>query len=85
MAGSFLLQTDPTPYAGINQLLELLLSGIQKKLGAKLVGLYLNGSLVIGDFDPYISDIDLVAALSSDIDDGEFGELQKMHMTLRRT
>ena len=74
-----MLQADPTPYADINQLLELLLSGIQKILGEKLIGLYLYGSLVIGDFDPNISDIDLVAALSSDIDDKEFGALQKMH------
>ena len=74
-----MLPADPTPYADINQLLELLLSGMQKILGAKLIGLYLYGSLVIGDFDPNISDIDLVAALSSDIDDKEFGALQKMH------
>jgi Aminoglycoside adenylyltransferase, C-terminal domain/Nucleotidyltransferase domain len=74
-----MLPADPTPYADINQLLKLLLSGMQKILGAKLIGLYLYGSLVIGDFDPKISDIDLVAALSSDIDDKEFGALQKMH------
>lgn len=49
-----------TPYANINELLELILSSLQRILGAKLVGLYLNGSLVIGDFDPEISDIDLV-------------------------
>jgi predicted nucleotidyltransferase len=79
MTGGFTLPTDPTPCADINQLLELLLSGIQNILGAKLIGLYLYGSLVIGDFDPNISDIDLVAALSSDIDDKEFGALQKMH------
>ena len=74
-----MLPADPTPYADINQLLELLLSGMQRILSAKLIGLYLYGSLVIGDFDPNISDIDLVAALSSDIDDKEFGALQKMH------
>src|SRR5712692_883918 len=68
-----------TPYASINELLEILLSSIQHILGTKLVGLYLNGSLVIGDFDPDSSDIDLVAALSSDIDEREFEELQKMH------
>jgi predicted nucleotidyltransferase len=79
MIGGFMLQTDPTPYADMNQLLELLLSGMYKVLGAKLIGLYLYGSLVIGDFDPNISDIDLVAALSSDIDDKEFGALQTMH------
>ena len=32
------------------------------------------GSLVIGDFDPNISDIDLVAALSTEVDDREFDE-----------
>jgi len=75
-----MLQTNPTPYADINELLELLLSSMQKILGEKLLGLYLYGSLVIGDFDPTISDIDLVAALASDLDDKEFEELQKMHV-----
>jgi Domain of unknown function (DUF4111)/Nucleotidyltransferase domain len=79
MTGGCMLSVNPTPYADINQLLKLLLSGMQKILGAKLIGLYLYGSLVIGDFDPNISDIDLVAALSSNIDDKEFGTLQKMH------
>jgi predicted nucleotidyltransferase len=74
-----MMQTDPTPYAEINQLLELLLSGIQKILGEKLVGLYLYGSLVTGDFDHGSSDIDLIAALSSGIDDKDFTHLQKMH------
>ncbi len=69
-----------TQYTIVNELLDLLLSSIQSILGAKLVGLYLGGSLVIGDFDPDSSDIDLVAALSSDIDDREFVELQKMHV-----
>lgn len=68
-----------TSYHDINILLDTLLSRMQAILGEKLVGLYLDGSLVIGDFDPYISDIDLVAALSSDIDDREFEELQNMH------
>ena len=75
-----MLQTNPTAYADINELLELLLSSMQKILGKKLVGLYLNGYLVIGDFDLTISDIDLVAALASDLDDKEFEELQKMHV-----
>jgi hypothetical protein len=75
-----MMKTNPTAYADINQLLELLLLSMQKILGEKLVGLYLHGSLVIGDFDPTISDIDLVAALASDIDDKEFEALQKMHV-----
>ena len=75
-----MMQTNPTVYADINQLLEILLLEMQKILGEKLVGLYLHGSLVIGDFDLTISDIDLVAALASDLDDKEFEELQKMHV-----
>jgi predicted nucleotidyltransferase len=71
------MQTNPTAYAGINELLEELLTNTQNILGEKLVGVYLYGSLVIGDFDPTISDIDLVAALTSDLDDEEFAALQK--------
>lgn len=71
---------QPTPYPHINELLERLLSQMQKILGKKLIGLYLYGSLVLGDFDADISDIDLVAALSSDIDEREFEALQKMHI-----
>ncbi len=68
-----------TPYANINEILELLLASHQSILGTNLVGFYLYGSLVLGDFDADISDIDLVAALSSDIDGSEFEALQKMH------
>jgi predicted nucleotidyltransferase len=71
-----------TAYPHIDELLKRILSGIQGILGTKLVGFYLYGSLVIGDFDPGISDIDLVAALSSDIDDREFEALQGMHTAL---
>ncbi len=78
--GIFIMKhTDPTPFADINELLELLLSGMQKILGEKLIGLYLYGSLVTGDFDKESSDIDLLTALSSGIDDRDFKHLQKMH------
>lgn len=68
-----------TSYPDINILLESLLSRIQSILGKKLVGLYLYGSLVTGDFDNGTSDIDLLAALASDLDNKEFEALQKMH------
>jgi len=77
--GIITMQADPTPYTDINELLERLLSGVQAVLGKKLVGLYLYGSLVTGDFDHGSSDIDLVAATSSEIDAKEFEALQKMH------
>ena len=73
-----------TPYAEVNEIIERILSSLQSILGKKLVGFYLYGSLVIGDFDPHVSDIDLVAALASDIDEQEFAELQEMHNDLTR-
>ncbi len=69
----------PTPHEDVNSIIQQLLSNIKELLGIKLVGFYLDGSLVLGDFDHDISDIDLVAALSSDMTDPEFGALQKMH------
>lgn len=70
---------NPTKYPHINVLLNELLLRIQEVFGNKLVGLYLEGSLVLGDFDENISDIDLVAALSSNVTDHELGQLKEMH------
>jgi hypothetical protein len=73
-----------TPYADINNLLESLLSRIRHILQEKLVGLYLYGSLTAGDFDPESSDIDLLAALTSDVSDPEFDALREMHLGFAR-
>src|SRR5258708_22009300 len=68
-----------TQYADINELLASLLANIQNILETKLIGLYLYGSLVWGDFDYDISDIDLLVATATDIDDHEFSALGHMH------
>ncbi len=73
-----------TPYAEVNQILEELLSGMQSVLGERLVGLYLYGSLVWGDFDPHISDIDLMAALRGQIGEVEFVALDRMQVEVKR-
>src|SRR5262245_55765915 len=65
-----------------NALLEALTAGIRQTLGSQLVWLYLWGSYVVGDFDPRISDVDLVAALVADVDDEEFAALKAMHDAL---
>ncbi len=67
-----------TPYSHVNALLADLLVGMQRSLGPKLVGLYLFGSLVSGDYDDGISDIDLLAALSGDIDRQDFAALNAL-------
>ena len=68
----------------VDALLEILLARIREVLGDKLVGLYLYGSLVMGDFDMEASDIDLLAALTSDVTETEFERLQAMHDAIAR-
>lgn len=68
-----------TSYPDIDELLSELLSNMKLVLGAKLVGLYLEGSLVLGDFDPQTSDIDLLAVLSSDVNGSDYELLNRMH------
>jgi predicted nucleotidyltransferase len=70
---------QPTPFFETNELLDSLQSQLEHILGKKLVGLYLYGSVVMGDFDPAISDIDLLAAISSDLHPIEMNALRKMH------
>ncbi len=66
-------------HSDVGALLDVILSRIQEVLGEKLKGLYLYGSLVSGDFDYEISDIDFLAATSNAISEEELGELEKMH------
>ena len=73
-----------TPREDINSLLESLLSRMRHILQEKLVGLYLYGSLTTGDFDPESSDIDLLAATSTDVTDTEFDALRAMHLDFAR-
>jgi hypothetical protein len=67
-----------TTYPEINELLADLVAQMQVVLGQKLVGVYLYGSLVWGDFDRESSDIDLVVAVSADLDEQEFDALDQM-------
>lgn len=68
----------PTQYNEINTLLEKLSINIQAVLESRLVGFYLFGSLVWGDFDMDISDIDLLVVTSTDLTSEEFKELDIM-------
>jgi predicted nucleotidyltransferase len=70
---------DLEKYPDIRALLDEILLRIQGILNKKLIGLYLYGSLVAGDFNYEVSDIDLLAATASVIDENEFAALEKMH------
>lgn len=68
-----------TAYFDVDLLLNELRSNIRQILGPKLLGLYLYGSLVTGDFDHTHSDLDLLAVLRSELSEEEFARLNAMH------
>lgn len=72
----------PTPYPDVNAILAALQTQMQAILDGKLAGLYLYGSLVWGDFDADTSDMDLLAALTSDLTEQEFDGLHAMHQAI---
>ncbi len=52
----------PTSYSEVNTILALLLSEVRALVGEELLGMYLNGSLSLGAFEPGSSDIDVLVA-----------------------
>ena len=63
----------------MQSLLSVLADEIGRSLNGALVGLYVYGSLVTGDFEKESSDIDLLAVVSSDIEGETFERLDRMH------
>ena len=63
----------------LEALLERLAGEIRRNTNGSLVGLYMYGSLVTGDFDKDRSDIDLLAIVDRDVDGATFGRLDRMH------
>jgi Domain of unknown function (DUF4111)/Nucleotidyltransferase domain len=72
----------PTAYPDLNAVLQELLSGTRSILGAHFVGMYLDGSLAIGDFDPDTSDIDFVVVTEADVSSDTFEILKTMHQRI---
>lgn len=68
-----------TPYASVNDALRTLLTNIPVSLGTHLIGVYLSGSLALGDFDPGSSDIDLLVVTDAPPSDAQLAALRAMH------
>ena len=66
----------------VHPILPRLLAGLQSILRDNLVGVYLYGSLITGDYDPGISDIDLVVVLNQALDEAEFESLHRLHQSI---
>lgn len=68
-----------TPYPKITALLHLLLTRVQIVLGEQFVGMYLQGALAAGDFDPARSDIDWLVVTHTKLSDELYTALEAMH------
>lgn len=73
------MQSPPTPYPDVNALLDHLLRELRAVLREELVGLYLYGSLSLGDFDPGGSDIDFLVATGDRLPVETVAALGEMH------
>lgn len=56
--------------------------GLRTALDADLIGTYLFGSIVTGDFDAALSDIDLVTVTHSGLTTEQFHRLDSVHHAL---
>jgi len=70
---------NPTPYPYINSVLKLLLNNVQSVLGNYFIGLYLHGSLALGDFDPGHSDIDFCVVTTRELPLKLIADLEAAH------
>lgn len=66
-------------------LMAELLAGMRAALGANLVGVYLRGSLALGDFDHASSDVDFFAITERPLSAEEFAALAALHEELSRS
>ena len=68
----------------VQQLINRLIDDLKRILLDDLVGIYLYGSLISGDFELGISDIDLVVVLKADLNERQFQALHSMHAGIVR-
>ncbi|MCY3834724.1 MAG: DUF4111 domain-containing protein [Chloroflexi bacterium] len=64
--------------------LAQLTAGLRSILGEQLIGIYLYGSLITGDFLPSVSDIDLVVVLKEALNQARFEKLHQLHENVTR-
>jgi len=75
-------QPSFTTDATVSPVLAQLTDGLRSILGGQLVGIYLYGSLITGDFAPGVSDVDLVVIMTAALDSVKFKALRKLHQSV---
>jgi predicted nucleotidyltransferase len=71
----------PSPFQDLNAVLQELTVSVQAILAENLMGLYLQGSFAVGDFDEH-SDVDFLAIIKHELTEAELAALQAMHQRL---
>ena len=79
------MNSKPTPYSDVNEILDILLTNAKAILQDQFIGMYLYGSLSSGDFDPISSDIDFLFVTTSILEDDIVSELEEMHNNMWNT
>ena len=75
-------RSPSTSDPAVDSLLASIREAIVTVTGSSLVGLYLFGSLTIGDFDTDVSDVDLIAVLAESPSERLATHLSRMHAGL---
>ncbi len=73
------MMRSPTPHASVNAVLLDFATNTRAILGDRFLGLYLYGSLALGDFDPDTSDLDWIVVTQEEVTAAQFNALQEMH------
>jgi predicted nucleotidyltransferase len=68
-----------TPYDDVNVFLQILLDNVRATLGNCFIGMYLYGSLALGEFDANRSDIDFLVVTSEKLSLSKISDLKNMH------
>lgn len=69
---------QPASYAELRSVLEELVTSVRAALPENFVGMYLQGSFAVGDFDQH-SDVDFIVVVRDGLSDDEVAALQVLH------
>lgn len=72
-------RSNITPYPDINDLLNKLKTDVKAILGKQFVGMYIHGSLVVGDFNIKTSDIDFLIITKDALKADVISQLKVIH------